>query len=137
VTNESANTKSKADNPFSYLNEYQFIRLTTFRKSGVAVPTTVWFGQDNGRLYVTTMNTAGKIKRIRNNGHVLLAPCDRTGQTILGKEIEAHAHLLSKSEFGQAHASLAAKYGEQFTAITARALPSTNMERVYFAIGPV
>ena len=133
---ENAHNASKTNHPFSHLHEYQFIRLTTFRKDGTAVPTTVWFAPGDGKLYVTTMNSAGKIKRIRNNGRVLLAPSDRTGQDLLGEEIEAHALLLDNAEFEQAHGAFVAKYSEQYTSIIARTPTPSEVQRVYFAIVP-
>ncbi len=45
----------------------KYISLITFRKSGVAVPTPVWFVELNRKLYVITRNDSGKYKRIRNN----------------------------------------------------------------------
>lgn len=60
---EHTQAQSQVSDPFSYLYSAEFIRLTTYRKNEVAVATAVWFANDNGKLYVTTMSTAGKIKR--------------------------------------------------------------------------
>jgi PPOX class probable F420-dependent enzyme len=103
-------TGTEIDNSFTSLSTYQFVLLKTFRKSGVAVPTVVWFAIDNGKLYLMTVNNVGKVKRIRNSGHVLLAPCDRGGK-VLGTEVEGHARELPASEHAHASAILARKYG--------------------------
>jgi len=56
-----------------------FISLTTFRKSGVGVPTTVWVGRDGDALLVTTPRGSGKVKRLRRDPRVELAPSSRFG----------------------------------------------------------
>lgn len=126
--------QAQVDDPFSYLYPYEFLRLTTFRKSGAAVPTTVWFAHDNGKLYITTQNTSGKIKRIRNTARVLLAPCDRMGQNLLGKEIEARAHEVLPDAHERAIHALSGKYGAQFDAIMSRV--ATNPSRTFIEVEP-
>ena len=113
MTVEGTQIQGQASDPFSYLYPYEFILLTTFRKNGVAVPTAMWFAHDQGKLYMVTSATVGKIKRIRNNGHVLLAPCD-VGGKVLGEQIEAYAHELPPAQHAYANAILASKYGEQY-----------------------
>ena len=87
--------------------------LTTFRKSGVGVTTPVWFVDTGDRLVFTTDPQAGKIKRIRRNGRVTVAPCKFNG-TLLGPVAEGQARLLTGPEFGAAKQAFRAKYGLQF-----------------------
>jgi len=61
--------------PFDILEGHEYIRLTTFRKTGEPVHTPVWFAQLDGRLYVTTDPESGKMKRLRNDERVVLTPC--------------------------------------------------------------
>ena len=63
----------------------KYISLTTFRKTGVGVATPVWFGEEDGKLYVMTRGDMGKTKRIRNNPQVRVAPCTMRG-TVTGAE---------------------------------------------------
>jgi hypothetical protein len=65
---------------FAHLRGQKYIDLVTFRKSGVGVHTPVWFAEVDGRLYMFTNPKAGKMKRIRNNPRVEIAP-----STIRGK----------------------------------------------------
>lgn len=102
---------------FSSLQGHQFISLTTFRRTGVAVATPVWFAEVGGRLYVTTDPDAGKVKRIRHTARVTVAPCTFSGQT-LGPALEGRARLLTPAEYGAAEAALKAKYGLQWTLLT-------------------
>jgi hypothetical protein len=48
----------------------QYLNLETYRKTGQAMPTPVWFLEDNGTLYVRTVANSGQVKRIRNNSRV-------------------------------------------------------------------
>lgn len=126
--------QSRIEDPFSYLDPFEFVLLTTFRKDGRGVPTTVWFAHADGKLYITTQATTGKIKRVRNNVHVLLAPCDRMGKQVLGREIEAQARELSHDEYQRAYDALATKYGEMFASITSR-IEGANT-RTYIEVNP-
>lgn len=94
------------------LNGAQFMSLATFRKSGVAVATPVWFAERGGRLYFLTDRNAGKVKRIRSNQQVTIAPCRANGK-VLGDSIPGTARILSESEFASADRLLTAKYGLQ------------------------
>ena len=109
--------QSQVSDPFSYLYPSEFIRLTTYRKNGVAVPTTVWLAPDQNKLYVMTPSTTGKLKRIRNNGRALLAPSNASGK-VLGEPVEAEAHELPLSEYSRAAAALTRKYGFLYRVFT-------------------
>ena len=61
------------------LGDERFVSLTTFRKSGVGVPTTVWVGRDGDSLVVTTPSGSGKVKRLRNDDRIELRPSSRRG----------------------------------------------------------
>lgn len=123
-------TTDRAAYPFTSLDGEQFIVLTTYRTSGEPVPTTVWFAERDGKLYITTGATAGKLKRIRNNARVTIAPGDRVG-TVTGaampavaREAEAHEHAIAEEE-------LAAKYGPQLeSARNRRAFQATSTHLV-------
>ena len=87
----------------------KYVSLTTFRKTGVGVPTPVWFGEDNGRLYVMTRGTMGKAKRIRNNPQVRVAPCTIRGK-VNGPEFAAIARVLPPEEHKRARETINRKY---------------------------
>ena len=65
---------------FTALFDEKYVLLTTFRKTGVGVPTAVWAAADGDTLFVITVATAGKVKRIRNNAEVTLQPCTMAGR---------------------------------------------------------
>jgi hypothetical protein len=87
----------------------KYISLKTFRKNGIGVSTPVWFGEENGRLYIMTRREAGKTKRVRNNPAVLIAPCTIRG-AVTGTESVAAVRILSPEEHARARQSINRKY---------------------------
>jgi PPOX class probable F420-dependent enzyme len=87
----------------------KYISLSTFRKTGVAVPTPVWFGERDDKLYVKTRSDSGKYKRIRNNPQVRIAPCTIRGK-VTGPEFAATARILPTGDWLLAQASIEKKY---------------------------
>lgn len=78
----------------SSLGDASFVSLTTFRKNGVGVSTPVWIARDGDELIVTTPRRSGKVKRLRNDPRVTLAPCDRRGRVADGAAVvEANATI--------------------------------------------
>jgi PPOX class probable F420-dependent enzyme len=92
-------TEARSTNPFPTLEGYKNANLATFRKSGEAVTTPVWYAVLDGKLYVRTGAGSGKVKRIRNNPRVRLAPATVRGKRI-GPESEARARILGPGEEG-------------------------------------
>ncbi len=116
ATSDTAAQSATGDS-FAELRRYQYAELTTFRKDGRAVPTPVWFAPQQDKLYVMTPSTTGKLKRIRNNGRVLLAPCNASGK-VMGTQIEAQARILPAIESSLADQALARKYGFLYRVFT-------------------
>jgi len=87
----------------------KYISLTTFRKNGVGVATPVWFGEEDGKLYVMTISDMGKVKRIRNNPQVKVAPSTIWGK-VTGAEFAATARLLPPEEHARARQTINRKY---------------------------
>jgi PPOX class probable F420-dependent enzyme len=61
------------------LADERFALLTTFRKDGQTVPTPVGTARDGSELLVWTSANSGKVKRIRRDGTVEIAPSDSRG----------------------------------------------------------
>ncbi len=55
---------------FTNLDKEKYVSLTTFRKTGEAVVTPVWFAESKGTIYAGTGVSAGKIKRIRHTSEL-------------------------------------------------------------------
>jgi hypothetical protein len=84
--------------------------LVTFRRDGTPVPTPVWAARGGAHLYVRSERDAGKLKRLRNDSRLLVAPCTVRGRP-LGAPFEARARTLGRAEEPIAEAALAARYG--------------------------
>jgi len=91
------------------IHNQKYISLKTFRKTGEAVATPVWFGEDADKLYVMTRTDMGKTKRIRNNPQVRVAPCTMRGKET-GPEFFALARILPVEEHARARQTINRKY---------------------------
>lgn len=103
-------TSTKSVPLFPGLQGQQYIRLTTFRKSGVGVPTPVWFTESDGKLYVFTPDGSGKVKRVRASGRVELAPSDARGNPV-GPTASGRARLLPPEDSQRVYRLFTRKYG--------------------------
>jgi PPOX class probable F420-dependent enzyme len=88
---------------------HRYLNLETYRRSGAAVRTPVWFAEKDGQLYMYSLADAGKVKRIRNNPRVRVVPSDIRG-TPLGEWTEGEARILHAGEAGVADRLLSDKY---------------------------
>lgn len=114
-----------------------YIVLTTYRKNGQAVPTTVWFAGDGARLYVTTNSQSGKARRIRNNPAVTVAASDQVGN-IHGLTVPGQARVLAVDEQAVAITALRDKYGAMYDQVTGRLAEGQPQEaRVFICVEPV
>lgn len=99
-----------SDANLSQFSGRQYLSIESFRKNGQGVKTPVWFAEGDGVFYVYTMAESYKVKRIRNNPRVRIAPCDVRGG-IEGEWVEATATILDEAGERRAHELLNAKYG--------------------------
>jgi uncharacterized protein len=88
----------------------EYALVVTFRRSGELVPTPMWFGLQDGRVYVRSLADAGKVMRVRNNPHVRVAPCGVRGRPT-GPFTEGVARILPAEETEVAEAALDRHYG--------------------------
>jgi PPOX class probable F420-dependent enzyme len=101
---------SGANGDFSGLEGRKHCLVVTFRRSGEAVPTPVWVGFADGRLYFRSEKRAGKIKRIRTNPRVVVAPCDNRGKP-LGEPVEGRARVVPAAGEERAEAAIQSNFG--------------------------
>ena len=120
----------------------KYLNLESYRKNGTAVRTPVWFAADpstnldspDSKLYIYTTGDSGKVKRIRNNGRVKIAPCNARGG-LLGEWVEAQAEIVTDNEAAHGMSLLNKKYmpWKQLLNFFAMFRPR---ERVVFLIRP-
>jgi len=94
-----------------------YLSLETYRKTGIPVKTPVWFVQDISHtnpavtvFYIYSEADAGKVKRVRNDPKVRVAPCNFRG-TVGGTWIDGRARLCRDEEAEHGQELLRQKYG--------------------------
>ncbi|HEY7227372.1 MAG TPA: PPOX class F420-dependent oxidoreductase [Nitrososphaeraceae archaeon] len=98
-----------ADN-LSELSKFKYISIETFRKTGAGVRTPIWFIIYQGLIYFRTEVKSGKVKRIRNNPHVRIAPCDIRGN-LKGNWFDGKVKFADSAESSIAYSMIDKKYG--------------------------
>ncbi|MFM8658735.1 MAG: PPOX class F420-dependent oxidoreductase [Candidatus Nitrosotenuis sp.] len=95
---------------FSILEKHKYINLETYKKNGQAVQTPVWFMISNNMIFVQTMKTTGKIKRIKNNSKIRIMPCGMRGEP-KGEWIDGTATLADDTKIQEIVKLRLKKYG--------------------------
>ena len=86
------------------------ISVETYRKNNQPVQTPVWFVIKDNLIYVVTRDQTGKVKRLRNNQQVKIAPCNFKGK-IKGQWISGTAEILSEEKTKEMVKLREKKYG--------------------------
>jgi PPOX class probable F420-dependent enzyme len=94
---------------FNQFVHQRTVLLTTYRRDGTPVGTPVNIVVDGDRAFVRTFDTAWKLKRIRNNPTVEIAPSTARGKPT-GPAIGARARVLGGTEADHASRALNKKY---------------------------
>ena len=120
---------------FDHLRGHKYCVLVTYKRNGEAVPTPVWFGLADGKVYVRSEADAAKVRRIRNDSRARVAPCTVRGKP-LGPSAEGRARVLETlDEEQRAEAALKANYGLGRRTYK-RVGGAFGVEAVYLEIGP-
>jgi PPOX class probable F420-dependent enzyme len=131
-------TPPTGESALTALGGEAFVSLTTFRRSGEGVSTTVWVARDGDALVVITPRESGKVKRLRNDPRVEVRPCSRRGQVPDGVEpVAGTGEIVSTAGAGERLRNVVArKYGLQFRIVMAieRLVTRTPKPRVLLRI---
>jgi PPOX class probable F420-dependent enzyme len=129
----------QVDEGFAALAGQRYINLTTFRRDGSPVATPVWFAREGALLYITTYDGTGKVKRLRANEWVEMAPTDARGNA-RGPAMVARGRVVEDADEGaRAEAALRRTYGWQYrlirlmTNLTSRRRTG-GAKRIYLAL---
>jgi PPOX class probable F420-dependent enzyme len=87
-----------------------YVNVTSFRKDGRAVRTPVWVVRDGDGISIWTVRDAGKVKRIRRDGAVVVGPCDVRGRPT-GDEVPGRASIMDGEGTARVRELLKRKYG--------------------------
>ncbi len=88
----------------------KYLSLESLKRDGTPVQTPVWFAEEVDILYIYTLAKAGKVKRIRRNARVRIAPCTMRGK-VTGRWVKAEAHIVDAETDEHGHMLLLQKYG--------------------------
>ena len=106
--------------------------LVSYRKNGQAMPSPLWFGTADGKLYFQTSPDGFKVKRIRNNPEVRVAPCTSRGKPV-GPPFIGKARVVPDSDASVAERAVQSNYGIGRKIYT---LFSGSVDSVYVEVTP-
>jgi PPOX class probable F420-dependent enzyme len=107
---------STLEDKLSQFTGKKHISIETYRKTGDAVRTPVWFIEESGELLVRTDSSTGKIRRIRNNPRVRIVPCNARG-IIKGTWVDGEARIIEPGSSERVFSLLKKKYGMSYRII--------------------
>ena len=95
------------------ITDEKYVRLTTFKRDGSGVATTVWCADlGDNRFGFWTSSTSGKVKRLSHTERVTVQPCNARGVVKPGSTpVEALARVVSGAELEAIRGKVVAKYG--------------------------
>ncbi|HUJ76753.1 MAG TPA: PPOX class F420-dependent oxidoreductase [bacterium] len=87
------------------------ISLVTYRRDGTPVATPVWSVPVDGKLYVNTDTRSMKVRRLRRDARIRVAPCTMSG-TPTGTYCDGTGRVVEDPALtARANRALRAKYG--------------------------
>jgi uncharacterized protein len=108
--------------------------FVTFKRSGEPVPTPVLFGLEDGKLYLRTEPHVGKVRRLKNDPHVRVGPCNWRAKP-KGPMTEGTARVLPNEENERTYDALRRNYtfGQRLYESSVDRMP---VELVYVEVSP-
>jgi uncharacterized protein len=108
--------------------------LVTFRRDGTPVATPVWAARGGAKLCVRSVRGSGKVRRLRADARVLLAPCTARGRPT-GPPFEARARVLAREDELAAEHALRDAYG-RVRALFEWTVDALRVDMCYLEIEP-
>ncbi|MDC3010294.1 hypothetical protein OAZ28_00500 [bacterium] len=78
--------------------DQEYINLITYKRDDTSVKTPVWVAEYENYLVITSSKSAGKVKRINNNGRATIYVTDQIGSSVLSKPLEVRASIIDDDE---------------------------------------
>ena len=82
--------------------DYEYINLITYKRDDTSVKTPVWVAEHQDYLVVTSSKSAGKVKRINNNGRATIYVTDQIGSSTLSEQLDVKASIIVDEDDKQA-----------------------------------
>jgi len=79
------------------LESQKYMNVETYRRTGEAVRTPVWFVESGGLYFIITRGDSGKVKRLRHNQKIRVAPCRMNGD-VTGDWFDAEGSFVESEE---------------------------------------
>src|SRR5438270_11678902 len=114
------------------LRGHKYCVLVSYRKNGQPMPSPLWFGVADGKLYFQTSRDGFKIKRIKNNPEVRVAPCTSRGKPV-GPPFVGKARVVPDADASVAERAVQSNYGIGRKIYT---LFSGSVDSVYVEVTP-
>jgi PPOX class probable F420-dependent enzyme len=76
----------------------RYLSVTSFKRDGMGVATPVWFVSDGSRLFALTDAHSAKVRRIRRDPQVLIAPCRANGKLLRSEPLVGRAEVSTATE---------------------------------------
>jgi len=92
------------------LGAAKYVAVTSYRQDGTPVSTPVWVVQDGSDLAVWTPKDSFKVKRIRRNPAITVAPCTFGGEP-LGPAVPGRAEIMDDAGRDRVRSLIKRKYG--------------------------
>jgi PPOX class probable F420-dependent enzyme len=99
----------------------KYASLVTYRRDGTPVATPVWLVTDGDAVLVWTGTRTGKVKRVRHNSTVTLAPCGARGKP-RGDAVPGNAAVCDAQGTDRTRELIMDKYGFQGRFLIRRSL---------------
>jgi len=117
------------------LDGHRHCLVVSYRRSGEPVATPVWFALDGERLVFESDADSAKVKRIRRDPRVRVAPCTIRGNPV-GPPLEGVARVLDGEPAEAAELALDGKYGRLRRVLTGmRPVPPAGLAYVEVRAG--
>lgn len=123
---------------FTGFDKTRQILLVTFKRSGESMPSPINHGVADGKIYVRTDASTGKVKRINSNPRVVVVPSSLRGKP-KGQAVAGIARILPDSEHGHAYKVIAANWSlpmKLFERSLDKGSAAFSIPTTYIEIGP-
>jgi uncharacterized protein len=97
MTETSLSTGETTTDLATLLSGAKYVSLESFKRDGSGVTTPVWFVVDDRRVYCRSGENTYKIKRMRRNPSVTVAPCNFNGE-VSGPRVPARVEFVPESK---------------------------------------
>ena len=114
--------------------DHEYINLVTYKKDNTSVKTPVWVAGYDNYLVITSSKSAGKVKRINNNGRATIYITDQMGSSTLSDPVHVKASLIEDEE--TKHAALN-KIIKKYGAISKMFIRGSNENRSIIKIDEI